>query len=191
MGEYLATDFSRLSDKELISLISENRSDGGCTAELISRYMKLVFSLAKKYSDHADYEELVSDGMAGLLGAVKSYDAAKGEFAPFAAVCVENRLKNTVRRSVSRAKRIADEDELSSVADGKPTPEERIIAKENNENLLRVIENELSQLELRCIKGVAMGLSYAELAKKLGVDKKSVDNALSRARSKLREIYKS
>lgn len=180
-------DFSKLSDKELILA---NRSDSGCAAELISRYMKLVFSLAKKYSGCADYEELVSDGMAGLLSAVKNYDEEKGEFSAFAAVCVDNRLKNTVRRSISRAKRLADEDELSFVVDQKPTPEEQIIAKENNEDLLRIIENELSELELKCIKGVAMGLSYAELSKRLGVDKKSVDNALSRARSKLREIYK-
>lgn len=184
----MLADFSKLSDKELLSA---NRSDSGCAAELISRYMRLVFSLAKKYSGCADYEELVSDGMAGLMSAVKNYDEEKGEFAAFAAVCVDNRLKNTVRRSISRAKRLAYEDELSFVADNRPTPEERIIEKENNENLLRVIENELSRLEFECIKGVMMGLSYEELAKRLGVDRKSVDNALTRARSKLREFYKS
>ena len=180
-------DFSKLSDKELIC---GNRSDSACTAELISRYMKLVFALAKKYSGCADYEELVSDGMAGLLSAVQNYDDEKGEFSAFAAVCVDNRLKNTVRRSIGRAKRLADEEELSFVADCKPTPEERIIAEENNEDMLRTIENRLSELEYKCIQGVVMGLSYAEIARRLGVEKKSVDNALSRARSKLREFYK-
>lgn len=191
-------DLSKLSDKELIlanlsdasGVPGANKYSGsGCVAELISRYMKLVFSLAKKYSGCADYEELVSDGMAGLLSAVKNYDEGKGEFSSFAAVCVDNRLKNTVRRSIKRAKRLADEEELSLVADGKPTPEERIIEKENSEAMLRVIENELTELEFKCIQGVAMGLSYAEMAGRLGVDKKSVDNALSRARSKLRGIY--
>lgn len=180
-------DLSKLSDYELIC---GNRFDSGCAAELISRYMRLVFSLAKKYSGCADYEELVSDGMTGLLSAIQNFDSEKGEFSAFAAVCVENRLKNTVKRCVSRAKRLADEEELSLVADRKPTPEERIIAKESNEDMLRVIRNELSELEFKCIKGVIMGLSYAELAKQLGVEKKSVDNALSRARSKLRGIYK-
>lgn len=180
-------DFSKLSDKELIC---RNRSDSGCAAELISRYMKLVFRLAKKYSGCADYEELVSDGMAGLLSAVQSYDDEKGEFAAFAAVCVDNRLKNTVRRSIRRAKRLADEDELNLVADCKPTPEERIIAKENNEDVLRKIEDELSELEYKCIQGVVMGLSYSEIAARLNVEKKAVDNALSRARGKLRGIYK-
>lgn len=179
-------DFSKLSDGELICL---NRSESGCVAELISRYMKLVFSVAGKYSDTADYEELVSDGMSGLLNAVRNYDADKGEFSAFAAVCVENKIKNAVRRCVNRSKRLADEEELSYVADVSPSPEERIIAKENDEKVLRVIENELSELEANCIKGVIMGLSYAELSKRLGVDKKSVDNALFRARNKLRRIY--
>ncbi len=181
------SDLSKLSDEELVS---SEHSDSGCTAELISRYMKVVFALAKKYSGCADYEELVSDGMEGLLSAIKSYDGEKGSFSAFAAVCVDNRLKNTVRRSIRRAKRLADEEELSLVADVKPTPEERVIARENNEDMLRAVENELSELERKCIKGVVMGFSYAQIAKRLGVERKAVDNALSRARNKLRGIYK-
>lgn len=180
------TDFSKFSDKELIC---RNHSDSGAVAELISRYMKLVFGLSKKYSGCADYEELVSDGMAGLLNAIQSYDDEKGEFSAFAAVCVDNRLKNTVRRSIRRAKRLADEEELTFVADCKPTPEEQFIARENNEDMLRIIKSELSELEYKCIQGVVMGLSYTEISKRLDVEKKSVDNALSRARAKLREIY--
>ena len=75
------SDLSKLSDEELVS---SEHSDSGCTAELISRYMKVVFALAKKYSGCADYEELVSDGMEGLLSAIKSYDREKGSFSAFA-----------------------------------------------------------------------------------------------------------
>ena len=90
------SDYSALSDSELIR---NDPPDSGKTAELISRYMKMVFSRARAYSDTADYEELVSDGMEGLLAAVRSYDDEKGEFAAFAAVCVENRLRNTAKRT--------------------------------------------------------------------------------------------
>ena len=41
------SDLSKLSDEELVS---SEHSDSGCAAELISRYMKVVFALAKKYS---------------------------------------------------------------------------------------------------------------------------------------------
>ena len=70
-------DYSKLSDRELLR---DNLSDSGKIAVLISRYMKTVFSCAKKYAQFADYEELVSDGMQGLLAAVSSYDCEKGEF---------------------------------------------------------------------------------------------------------------
>lgn len=183
------SDYSALSDKELIR---NDPPDSGKTAELISRYMKTVFSCAKRYSGAADYEELVSDGMEGLLSAVRGYDEEKGEFAAFAAVCIENRLRNTAKRSLRRTSLLADSDpeQLNDIADPAPTPEEIVIAKETGREVLERIETELTPLEMECIRGAVMGLSYDEIAKQLNIEKKAVDNALSRARAKLRKYYK-
>lgn len=183
------SDYSALSDEELLD---NNPGESGMTAELISRYMKIVLAGARKYSSSADYEELVSDGMEGLLSAVTSYDREKGGFAAFAAVCVENRLKNTVRRSLRRSSRIADteHERLEDIADPAPTPEEVVIARENSEAVLKEMRAELTPLEMRCIESVAMGLSYSEISDMLKIDKKAVDNALSRARGKLRRYYR-
>lgn len=183
------SDYSALSDKELLQ---NDPPDSGKLAELISRYMKMVFAGARRYSGAADYEELVSDGMEGLLSAVRNYSVEKGEFASFASVCVENRLRSTTKRSRRRISLLADSDpeKLEDIADPAPTPEEVVIAKENSEEVMRRIKAELTELELRCIQGAAFGLSYDEIAKRLNIDKKSVDNALSRARAKLRRCYK-
>lgn len=178
-------DYSKLSDRELLL---DNRSDSGKIAELISRYMKTVFACARKYAQFADYEELVSDGMQGLLAAVSSYDGEKGEFSAFASVCINNRLRNTVKKSANRRKNLAAEEEMRELPDKKPTPEEAVIERENSEDMQKSLKAELSELELHCIKCAAMGMSYAEIAKRLGVEKKSVDNALSRARAKVRKI---
>lgn len=182
------SDYSALSDRELLD---NDPDESGMIAELISRYMKLVFASARKYSSSADYEELVSDGMEGLLSAVTNYDREKGEFAAFAAVCVENRLKNTVKSSLRRNSRLADAypECLEDIADPAPTPEEVVIARENSETVLKEIRAELTPLEMRCIEGAAMGLSYSEISDRLKVDKKTIDNALSRARAKLRRYY--
>ncbi len=183
------SDYSSLSDKELIR---SDSPDSGKTAELISRYMKMVFSRARAYSDLADYEELVSDGMEGLLAAVRSYNDEKGEFASFAVVCVENRLRNTVKRAAKRASLLDmfDPEKLNEIVDPSPTPEELVIARENSDEIMERIERELTPLEEQCIRGVAMGLSYDEIAGRLNIEKKAVDNALSRARTKLRKYYK-
>ena len=125
-----------MSDKELLR---NDPPDSGKLAELISRYMKMVFAGAKRYSGTADYEELVSDGMEGLLSAVRNYSEEKGEFAAFAAVCVENRLRNTVKRARRRTSLLADPDSerLEDIADPKPTPAEVVIARENSEEVMR------------------------------------------------------
>ncbi len=182
------SDYSAMSDRELLR---NDPPDSGKLAELISRYMKMVFAGAKKYSGAADYEELVSDGMEGLLSAVRNYSEEKGEFAAFASVCVENRLRNTARKSRRRASLLADtgSERLEDIADPAPTPEEIVIARENSEEVWRGIKTELTELELKCLQGAAFGLSYDEIAQKLNIDKKSVDNALSRARVKLRRYY--
>lgn len=183
------SDYSALSDKELIR---NDPPDSGKIAELISRYMKTVFSCAKRYSDSADYEELVSDGMEGLLSAVRGYDEEKGEFAAFAAVCIENRLRNTAKRSLRRTSLLADSDpeRLNDIVDPAPTPEEIVIAREDSKEVLKRMETELTPLETQCIRGAVMGLSYDEIARRLNIEKKAVDNALSRARAKLRKYYK-
>lgn len=181
-------DYSQMSDQELLE---SNSADSGKLAELISRYMKAVFAAAARYSRAADHEELVSDGMQGLMAAIQSYNSKKGEFSAYAYACIDNRLKNTVKRSLRRKNIMSDADveELANIADTKPTPEQVVIDKESKALLLRNMRTNLTALELRCMEGVMMGLSYAEIAEMLKLDKKAVDNAVTRARAKLRRFY--
>lgn len=181
-----------MSDRELLENIGNNAADSEKIAELISRYMKTVFAAAARYSSAADHEELVSDGMQGLLAAIGSYDSTKGEFSAYLSVCVENRLKNTAKRSRRRSDRFSgnDPEELERIADTKPTPEEIVIDRENRAAVLENMRTKLTTLEFRCMEGLIMGLSYEETARALGIDRKAVDNAVTRARTKLRRFYK-
>lgn len=176
-----------MSDEQLAGF-GLTADDGEKVAELISRYTNLVFSMAGRFSSAADYEELVSDGLDALLCAIKSFDAERGSFAAYASVCVSNRMKNTVDRAARRAARLADESELGQLKSPEPTPEELVILRESTSEMGRRMERLLTEHERRCLDGVVLGLSYAEIAKKLGCDKKSVDNAVARARAKLRAI---
>ena len=181
-------DYSQMSDKELLE---NNSADGGKITELISRYMKTVFAAAAKYSQMADYEELASDGLQGLMAAIQSYNSEKGEFPAYLSAVLENRMKTTARRSLRRQNRIlgAEPEELEEIPDTKPTPEEIVIDRENRAALLRNMRTNLTMLEFRCMEGVMMGLSYGEIARALNIDRKSVDNGVARARAKLRRFY--
>lgn len=192
------SDISKFSDKELLAPcgldLTAGFSENERIAELISRYMKTVFAYAAKYKSFADYEELVSDGMQSLLKAIRSYDPSKGEFSGFAGVCIENGMRNTAKRSTVRSSRISDSEnsleELDKVPDPSPTPEDIVIQREDEAYFFSNLRTKLSELELRCIEGVIMGLSYDDIAEYLDIEKKSVDNALTRARAKLRRLYK-
>lgn len=179
------TDYSGLTDEQLL----ESGFSGEILTEIVSRYMGMIFSLAKGFSHGADYDELVSDGMQALLSAVSGYKPERGAFSAFAAVCVSNRMKNTVKRSARHAMALADGDELEAVADPAPTPEEAVISREISEELYKLILTRLSPLEKTCLDGVIFGLSYAQIAEKIGADRKTVDNAVARARAKLRGFY--
>ncbi|MGN1111211.1 MAG: sigma-70 family RNA polymerase sigma factor [Oscillospiraceae bacterium] len=186
-------ELSEYSDNELLDKSVNCCSESGVIAELVSRYMKTVFSCAARYAGSADYEELVSDGMQGLLNAIRSFNPEKGEFAAYAGVCIENRMKTAAKRAVSRTSHISDSDssleQLERVPDPAPTPEELIMRREDDKAFLENLRHGLSEMELRCIEGVVMGFSYEEIASRLGTDRKAVDNALSRARAKLRQSY--
>ena len=179
-------DFSQMSDEQLAGCVSSAES-GEAVAEMVSRYTGLVLALAGKYSGGADYEELVSDGLDALLSALRKYSPEKGSFSGFASVCVSNRMKNAVDRAKRRNERLeelADED----IPDSSPTPEELVIGGGSAE-ITRCMRSLLSPLELGCIEGVILGMPYSEIAEKLSVSVKSVDNAVTRARAKLKLVF--
>ncbi len=180
-------DFSQMSDEQLAGCVSSAES-GEAVAEMVSRYTGLVLALAGKYSGGADYEELVSDGLDALLSALRKYSPEKGSFSGFASVCVSNRMKNAVDRAKRRNERLeelADED----IPDSSPTPEELVIGRESADEITRCMRSLLSPLELGCIEGVILGMPYSEIAEKLSVSVKSVDNAVTRARAKLKLVF--
>lgn len=180
-------DISEISDMSDEELLREG-ADGEVLAEIVSRYSHMVFALAREFSG-ADYDELVSDGMQALLAAADSYDPKKGRFSAYAGVCVSNRMKNTVQRARRYAAKLTDAEQLELMPDSSPSPEETVIGKESYEELHRLIANELTPLERSCISGVIFGMSYDEIAQKIGATKKSVDNAVARARSKLKKLF--
>ena len=70
------------------------------TEALIMQYTPLVESIASKYtSSPLESEDLVQEGMIGLLAAIKSYDKSKGAaFRTYASVCIDNSIQTSLRK---------------------------------------------------------------------------------------------
>ncbi len=181
-------DYSQMTDEQLARCVS-SAENGDAVAEMVSRYTGLVLALAGRYSKSADYEELVSEGLDALIAAASGFDPARGSFGTFAAVCVSNRMKNAVSRADRRNERFSELDMEEDIPDSSPTPEELVISRENAAEITERMKTLLSPMELRCIEGVILGMSYSEIAERLSVGVKSVDNAVTRARTKLRASF--
>ena len=78
---------------------------------------------------------------------------------------------------------------LGILADNGLNPEDFVIDKENVENLEKQIEQELSTFEKQVLDLYLTGMKYTQIAKVLGKDEKSTDNALQRIKAKLKKHF--
>ncbi|MGN1329640.1 MAG: sigma-70 family RNA polymerase sigma factor [Eubacterium sp.] len=165
------------------------------TETLIMQYTSLVESIASRYtSSPMEYDDLIQEGMIGLLAAIKSYDWSKGAaFKTYASVCIDNSIQTSLRK-FSRQKDIPQqniveyqEEEIfgQSVS---LSAEEIFIAKESVSLLTNVLRENLSDFENEVLRLHIVGCSYNEIAKRLSKTPKAVDNAIQRIRKKLTRI---
>lgn len=183
-------DFSGRSDEELLS---GGYPDSETLTELVQRYKSMIFGLARRFSRFADYEELVSDGLCAFLTAAGEFSPQRGSFGALAYTSVKNCMKSTVDRSIKHYERIVDSEdadgELEKSGAIAPSPEEVFLDKETERELFEQFSGELTLLERRCLEGVILGYGYDEIAEHLKIDRKSADNAVARARAKLRKRF--
>lgn len=186
------TGFERLksmSDEELVLLA---KGDKSASAVLLSRYSRLIYIKSEIFSrSGADSDDLYQEGLLSLLKAIEAFEPDKGaKFSTFAEVCIVNRMRSVSRKSIrnlSVSGSIEDEEQndLPSVEE---TPESIYFYKEFFSELWKNICSELSPTELRTLTLCVGGLSYKEAAEKMNTTEKAVDNAMQRARRKIRAI---
>lgn len=197
--------YGSVTDEELIQWLRDG--DSGVSDYLCEKYKNLVRSKAKSmYILGAEPEDLIQEGMIGLFKAVRDYDAGRdASFMTFAGLCISRQMYTAVQAS-NRQKHMplntyisiygkgdeedgsADIDEYADTLLG--NPEEVLIEKENMEQLEQGIEETLSDFERQVLDLHLTGMGYVEIAKVLGRDEKSTDNALQRIRSKIRKLVK-
>ena len=95
--ESCAPALDALSDEQLCVLSSE----GNRSAEevLIARYHRMVRAITRPYFlTGGDRDDLLQEGMVGLMVAVREFDPGKtASFRTFAEVCIRNRMFSALR----------------------------------------------------------------------------------------------
>ena len=183
----------RRTDEELLADFLSGNDDA---FDLIaSRYLGLISTAARKYrgmSTDTDDSDMIQEGMVALLSACRSYDCDKGmSFKNYLMLCVENRYRSLMRssarqRAVPARNIISIEDDTDAAFDPTEAPlTEMVETKEYIGSLYRILKNSLSNLEYKVAILHLSGYSYKEIAQRLDIPLKSVDNAQTRIRQKL------
>ncbi|MDE6751551.1 MAG: sigma-70 family RNA polymerase sigma factor [Eubacterium sp.] len=183
---------NELNEAEILSLCKEG--DNESLTFIITRYRTAVEALASKYSDSPiERDDLIQEGMIGLLAAIKSFDCSKGTaFSTYCYTCINNSLQTALRK-VSRRKDIPQGilvslEEVTVNNNTALSAEDSFLAKESVSLLTKQLQNELSEFENIVLRLHMIGCSYTEIADKLGKKPKAIDNALQRIRKKLKVV---
>ena len=175
------------TDEELAVLA---RTSKEAASVLASRYAELIFIKSEIYaSDGADSEDLRQEGQMSLLRAAGSFDPERGvKFSTFAGVCIDNRMRSVIAKARRAAPVTGNELDTDELASDEADPERIYLDKEYFSELSRGIREVLSQTELRAFSLCIQGMSYRRAAETLGISEKAVDNAMQRARRKIRAL---
>ena len=200
--------YSSISDDELITMMHDG--DGEVVDYLMEKYKDLVRSCAgSMFILGGDSQDLLQEGMIGLLKAVREYDCGRDAgFRTFANLCIRRQIYTAVRASgrqkhaplnsyISLYSTENENGEQNGLQLGdvlqaakSSEPEAVVLENEINETIASAIEESLSPLEKEVLDLYVTGLSYTEIAHILGRDEKSTDNALQRIRSKLKKYIR-
>lgn len=194
-------------DRELV--LRAQSGDLVAEEELLRRYKSLARSKANMYFVvGADEDDVLQEGMIGLLKAVRKYDETQGaSFSTFAGHCITNQIISAIRAADRNKHKILNnslslddtlspgkgdhsggkELKLSDVlaANNSESPEQMLVIKDIAACIIRNDDRIFSSYEMAVMKELLQGRSRSQIAKTLGKTEKSIDNCLHRVRKKV------
>ncbi len=199
----MTSKYDNYLDEDIIELIRSGNQEA--TEYLVKKYYPLVIKSTRTlFLIGADDEDLTQEGLIGLFKAIQSYDRDNtASFYTFAQLCIKrqiysaikafNREKHTPLNSYISFYSSANENDIQLIenleADIRTNPEHVILDQETSSNINRLLSSRLSKMEKIVLPLYLDGMSYNDIAKTIGKPTKSVDNAVSRIRDKVKKIY--
>lgn len=199
------------NEKELIN--KARSGDKNAENFLMEEYKGLVTKIARKFFFvNAEFADIVQVGMIGLFKAYRDYNSnSQASFKTFASVCISREIQNALKNnnaqknlplntyvsinnqgkvllySSSSTEDDDDEEQGFFLQAETLSPEESMLEQEKLQDLSNKINELLSPFEKKVLKCFMDGDNYIEIANKLGKKPKSIDNALSRIKNKIRK----
>lgn len=200
--------FQNLDELQIIQ--NAQNGDEEAMTYLMEKYKSMVRVLSRPlFLMDGDKDDLLQEGMIGLFKAVRTYDADRETaFETFANLCISRQLYSAIKLS-NRQKNIplnsyvpidtAEGEDASNNLERtllldragsawQQNPEEIVIGEESARYTKRMLISRLSKMETQVLDLFLKGLTYQEIAEKLGKTPKAIDNALQRIKAKLKKL---
>jgi RNA polymerase sporulation-specific sigma factor len=179
--------------------------DAEAIAAILRRYEDLVASVVSGfYAPGLHRDDFLQEGRLAVLEAIDDWDPRLAPFRQFVRLCVRRDVMSAV--IAARRRKHAPVNFAVSFEERRPPsarghgeglplaelltaargddPLEQLLVREQLVEILQRLPT-LSPIERRALALIVAGISYADAAELLGGGRKSVDNALQRARRKL------
>ncbi len=201
MGKY-----DRMTDEQLIERLRAGERE--IMDHLMVKYKSMVRKKARAmYLLGGENEDLIQEGMIGLIKAVRDYDPTQGtSFSSFAELCVSRQMYSAIEAS-KRKKHLPlntyislyEESEVEKDGRTMPLidiieperetdPEALYFGKEYTEAFVEQLKGNLSALENHVLYLHLLGTDYRKIAELLDKSPKSIDNALQRIKNKAEKM---
>ena len=174
-------------ERELI--LSVQRGKEAAFSELCEQYAPLIDSIVSRYGSRLkdsgeNKEDLRQEAILSFYRAIMTYDTAqtKVTFGLYAKICMRNRMVSLLRKTQKQNKQTSKRETLSPLGNAAPSV--------RSNELQTLADQWLTAYEKTVFFLYIDGKSYRDIAISLGVTVKSVDNALFRAKTKLRHGYR-
>ena len=198
--------YDRMTDEQLLCDYKNGNQE--IMDYLMVKYKFMVRKKARAmYLLGGENEDLIQEGMIGLIKAVRDFDVTqKTSFSSFAELCVSRQMYSAIEAS-NRKKHLHLNSYISLYEDSEQEGEGRSLplidtiesSKENDPEVLyfgkeyteafaEQLKELLSPLENHVLYLHLMGTDYRTIAELLGKSPKSVDNALQRIKTKAQKI---
>ena len=194
-------DYQEMSDEQLIGQLRSG--DSGVMDYILDKYKPLVRKKANAvFLIGGETDDLIQEGMIGLFKAVRDYDGGKeASFFSFAELCITRQLYKAVEAS-NRKKHAPLNTYISfysetgeeghSLAEtlttgGMGDPEQMIIDQENLKQFWDGLREHLSSMEQQVLDEYLQGNNYQQIAEHMNKQPKTIDNALQRIKTTVRQ----
>lgn len=200
--------YDRMTDEQLIEEL--RNGDRAIMDYIMDKYKSMVRKKARAmFLLGGENDDLIQEGMIGLIKAVRDYDLTQGNsFSSFAELCVSRQMYSAIEAS-KRKKHlplnsyISLYEESDARQDGKKMqlidmiepqqetdPEALYFGREYTEAFVEQLKGMLSPLENHVLYLHLMGTDYRKIAEILEKSPKSIDNALQRIRGKAEKMLR-